>query len=364
MMSSAPPAKPRVLLSSGNLAVFRKQIQQDYQAKYGASGLALRTNTDQIIPTLPSQTALQADGTFLYEHDDNSQRLSDRGYAEFKADVARYRLRDDLRITDDINLYRHILDNMSANSVLETESNSTFPAFLLQPLGDQAIPFMNLTILSHSLGDALTTFSRAQHWLSIKHDPLSDTLLETFAKINAGGDQFAADFGSDQYPNHVSIDKLKALITLACLPGSFAPFQSAVFFRQAPQTFDYPATLQAKVNNWSSAHSANFNTDSVSEQGQSSAFLSTTQRSCPLTQSNPSSPRPHCPDCYTRTGNKYHNHGVPNTPHAFTLLPPDYHPHNHIWHLHMLLLMVILQTHLQPLHSHLITLSSPQLTLT
>jgi hypothetical protein len=81
-------------------------------------------------------------------------------------------------------LYRHILNNTSANSVLETESNSAFPEFLLQPLGDQAIPFMNLTILSHSSGDALTTFSRAQHWLSIKHDPLSDTLLEIFAKIN------------------------------------------------------------------------------------------------------------------------------------------------------------------------------------
>jgi hypothetical protein len=184
MISSAPPAKPRVLLSSGNLAAFRKQIQQDCQANYGASGLALRTNTDQIIPTLPSQTALQADGTFLYEHDKDSQRLSDRGYTEFKANVARYRLRDDLRITDDTNLYRHILYNMSANSVLETESNSAFPAFLLQPLGDQAIPFMNLTILSHSSGDALTTFSRAQHGLSIKHDPLTDTLLETFAKIN------------------------------------------------------------------------------------------------------------------------------------------------------------------------------------
>jgi hypothetical protein len=228
---------------------------------------------------------------------------------------------------------------------------------------------MNLTILSHSSGDALTTFSCEQHWFSIKYDPLSDTLLETFAKINAGGDQFAADFGSDQYPNHVSIDKLKALITLACLPGSYAPFQSAVFFRQAPQTFDFPSALQAEVNNWSSAHSVNFNTDSVSEQGQSSAFLSTTQRSYPLTQSNPSSPRPHCPDCYLRTGHKYHNHGVPNTPHAFTLLglqllPPDYHPHNHIWHLHMLLFMFILQTRLRPLHSHLITLSSPHLTLT
>jgi hypothetical protein len=277
MMLLAPSVKPRVLLSSGNLAAFRKQIQQDCQAKYGASGLALRTNTNQIIPTLPSQTALQADGTFLYEHDDGSLRLSDRGYAEFKTDVARFRLRDDLRISDDTNLYRHILDNMSTNSVLETESNSAFPEFLLQPLGDPANPFMDLTILSHSSSDALTTFSRAQHWLSIKHDPLSDTLLETFAKINAGGDQFAANFGSEQYPNHVSIDKLKALITLACLPGTYAPFQSAVFFRQAPQTFDFPSALQAEVNNWSSFHSANFTTDSVSEQDQSSPFLSAAQ---------------------------------------------------------------------------------------
>lgn len=348
-MSLAPPIKQRVLLSSGNLAAFRKQIQHDCQAKYGASGLALRTNTNQIIPTLPSQTALQADGTFLYEHDNDSLRLSDRGYAEFKADVARFRLRDDLRIADDTNLYRHILDNMSPNSVLETESNSAFPMFLLQPLGDQAVPFMNLTIQSHSSGDALTTFSRAQLWLSLKHEPLSDTLLETFDKINAGGDQFAADFGSEQYPNHVSIDKLKALITMSCLPGNYAPFQSAVFFRQAPQTFDYPSVLQAEINNWSSAHSANFTTDSVSEQGQSSAFLSTnqrnlnnwtsahnaryatnveqdqssaflsaTQRPHPLPHSNPTTPRPHCPNCYLRTGNKYHNHGVPNT-------PPCYH---------------------------------------
>ena len=155
MMSPAPLVKSRVLLSSGNLVAFRIQIQQDCQAKYGASGLALRTNTDQIIPTLPSQTALQADGTFQYEHDEDSQRLSDRGYAEFKADTTRYRLKDDIRISDDTNLYRHILNNMSANSILETESHSAYPAFLLQPLGDQAIPFMNLTILSHSSGDAM-----------------------------------------------------------------------------------------------------------------------------------------------------------------------------------------------------------------
>jgi hypothetical protein len=321
MMSPAPFVKSRVLLSSGNLVAFRIQIQQDCQAKYGASGLALRTNTNQIIPTLPLQIALQADGTFLYEHDDGSLRLSDRSYAELKADVARFQLRDDLRIADDTNLYRHILDNMSPNSVLETESNSAFPEFLLQPLGDQAIPFMNLTILSHSSGDALTTFSRAQHWLSIKHEPLSDTLLKTFAQINAGGGQFAADFGSEQYPNHVSIDKLKALITLACLSGTYAPIQSAVFFREAPQTFDFPSALQAEVNNWSFAHSANFTTDSVSEQGQSSAFFSAAQRSHPLPQSNLTPPRPNFPNCYLRTGNKYHNHGVPNTPPCFQLLP-------------------------------------------
>lgn len=158
----ALPVKPRVLLSSGNLAAFRKQIQQDCQAKFGASGLALRTNTHQIIPLLPLQAAIQDDGTFQYEHDNNSERLSDRGYAEFKADVARYRLKDDIRIADDTNLYRHILDNMSLNSILETESNSNFPAFLLQPIGDQAIPFMTLTIQAHSSGDPLTTFSRSQ----------------------------------------------------------------------------------------------------------------------------------------------------------------------------------------------------------
>jgi hypothetical protein len=112
----AKTAPSRVFLTKDNVHQYIRQSRNDSKGKYGASGHALCNDTDQLIPLPPRKNDKDSDGDFVYEHDESSVRLSDRGHRDFNVALNRYKIDNKERQNNDTNLYRHLLDGLSADS--------------------------------------------------------------------------------------------------------------------------------------------------------------------------------------------------------------------------------------------------------
>jgi hypothetical protein len=174
-----------VFLTKDNVHRYIRQSRNDSKGKDGASGHALCNDTDQLIPPPPRKIDKESDGDFIYEHDESSVRLSDRGQRELNVALNQYIIDNKECQNNDTNLYRHLSDGLSADSSNLIELHDDYASFLDKPEGDQAIPFFRLIVASHSIKDTMTQFQSTLTWLGTQHVE-GASLVETFQRINAG----------------------------------------------------------------------------------------------------------------------------------------------------------------------------------
>jgi hypothetical protein len=220
----------RVFLTKETSHQFFRQSRNDSKGKYGASGYALCNDTDQLIPPPPRKNDQDSDGDFIYEHDESSVHLSDRGHRDFNMALNRCIIDNKERQNNDTNLYWHLLDGLSADSSNLIELQAGYAFFLEQPEGDQSIPFFRLIVASHSIKDTMTQFQSTLTWLGTQHVE-GASLVETFQSINAGCEDLLANFCG---PDGLLDPKIMAsMLSVACLPKhKFSHFIHQLFFNR------------------------------------------------------------------------------------------------------------------------------------
>lgn len=293
-----------------NLAQWSKMIKNNCKGKYGASGKAICNGTNQIIPDSPTKSDTDDEGTFLYEHQINSQLLTDQGNREFNADKVLFRSEEKSRKEEDAALFRYILDRLSDDANRLIEMHADYAEFLTLPDGDQAVAFYHLAIAAHSAGDMLTKYSRFIQWVTLQHQP-GDSVLATLEAVNTGGEEFANNFCDAD--GRVDPKLIVSMISLACLPSEFQQLLQNIFFTNDPDLFLQPRKIQTQILSYASSQTSQ-KRDDVSSQGQSYVATVTTSKA------------PYCVDCFKRTGNKFTNHGTLGTPpcrHGKTTITPQ-----------------------------------------
>lgn len=312
--TTANTAPTRIFLDGKvqNTPQWVKQMKNDSKGRFGASGLALCNNTDQLIPSPPTKHDVDAEGNDVYEHDDdNNSRLSDRGHKDFSAEVTRFLALDKQRRLDDTQLYRHLMDCMSSDSLKEIELHPNYDDFIALTLsneGDIAVPFLKLVIAAHSSADTLSKFADTLKWINIKHAP-GTSLLDTFDAINAGWENLIHNFcGPDK---KLDPEVLACLLSVSCLPDEgFKELVQHMLFNNDPGTFTNARKIQATIQSYATSYVASTYVDNVSSQGQ--AYASAALRK-PRQVSFNDVPN-YCDTCFIRTGIKFNNHGYGNKP--------------------------------------------------